>query len=172
MGFNVASNWTLDGVNPASTAPGPNDIAVFNSTTGTISGYPDVFGILFNTDTSNLTFTGQTTIVFSDMQGTLTLASGASIDSDVFDVAVAPNSSGTFVVGPGASYLGTATAQFVTDITGTSYLFNIGSSPFGTSEVGATGTAIVEGPGRWSTRGPTRVRASVTFRGAPARYRS
>ena len=28
--FNVASNWTLDGVNPAPTAPGPNDIADFN----------------------------------------------------------------------------------------------------------------------------------------------
>jgi autotransporter family porin len=145
--FNVASNWTLDGTNPAPTAPGPNDTAVFDATTGTISGNPDVYGIFFNTDTSNLTFTGQTSVFASDVQGTLTLASGASItDSGGLSVAVAPGLSGTLVVGPGASYLGTATAQVVTDV-GTSYLFNVGSSSVGTSEVGATGTAIVEGPG-------------------------
>jgi autotransporter family porin len=143
--FNVASNWTLDGVNPASTAPGPNDTVIFNTTTGTISGNPDVFKIFCNTDASNLTFTGHTTLVVADIQGTLTLASGASIDSGVLDVAFDPGLSGTFVVGPGASYLGTATAQVFAEAG--SYLFNIGSNPFGTSEVGATGTAIVEGPG-------------------------
>jgi autotransporter family porin len=146
--FNVASNWTLDGINPSTTTPGPNDIAEFNTTKGTISGNPDVYGILFNTDASNLTFTGQITLtLFADIQGKLTLASGASItDSGTLNVAPHSNSSGssgTFVVGPGASYLGTATAQTL----GTEYLFNIGSSPFTTSEVGATGKAIVEGPG-------------------------
>jgi T5SS/PEP-CTERM-associated repeat protein len=105
--------------------------------------------ILFNTDTSNLTFTGQTSVFASDVQGTLTLASGASITaSGGLNVAVAPGLSGTLVVGPGASYLGTATAQDITDVFGgTSYLFNVGSSPFHTSGVGASGTAIVEGPG-------------------------
>ena len=93
--FNVASNWTLDGTTPASTAPGPNDTAVFNSTTGTISGNPDVLSIFPNNDAYDLTFTGQTTLFSIDMSGTLTLASGASITaSGGLGVAVAQDSSG------------------------------------------------------------------------------
>jgi autotransporter family porin len=154
--FNVASNWTLDGTNPAPTAPGPNDVAVFNSAiTGTISGNPDVYVIHLNNNASSLAFTGQASLFAIDIQGTLKLASGASItDAGALDVAAAPDGSGTFVVGPGASYLGTATAQVITGIFGTSYLFNVGSSPFGTSEVGANGTAIVEGPGALVDTGP------------------
>jgi autotransporter family porin len=154
--FNVASNWTLDGTTPAPTAPGPNDFANFDGAiTGTISGNPDVYVIHLNNNSSSLAFTGQASLFAIDIQGTLKLASGASItDAGALDVAAAPDGSGTFVVGPGASYLGTATAQVITDIFGTSYLFNVGSSPFGTSEVGANGTAIVEGPGALVDTGP------------------
>ena len=72
--FNVASNWALDGTNPAPTAPGPNDTAEFNATTGTISGNPDFYAIFFNTDTSDLTFTGQTKLFGGDIQAHSNLA--------------------------------------------------------------------------------------------------
>jgi hypothetical protein len=119
--FNVASNWMLDGMDPAPTAPGPNDIADFNdASTGTISGNPDVFRIFINNNASNWTFTGQSTIFAIDIHGALTLASGASITaSGGLGLAPDPGSSGTFVVEPGASYHGTATAQSA------NYLFNI-----------------------------------------------
>jgi autotransporter family porin len=134
--FNAASNWTLDG-NPATTAPGPNDVAEFNSAiTGTISGNADVYQIFPNNDASDLTLTGQTTLFSIDMSGTLTLASGASMTaSGGLGIAVAPGSSGTFVVEPGASYHGTYPAQ------NQFYLFNVGEG------ANATGTAIISGPG-------------------------
>jgi T5SS/PEP-CTERM-associated repeat protein len=133
--FNSPSNWTLNG-NPATTSPGPNDIAAFNSTKGTISGNPDVYEIAFNSDTSNLTFTGQTTVVFgTDIRGTLRLASGASISAGGLGVAAPQGSSGTLIVGPDASYHGTYPAQT------NYYLFNIGEG------TGVNGTVIVQGPG-------------------------
>src|SRR5271157_778151 len=120
--FNVPSNWTLDGINPASTAPGPGDIADFDApATGTISGNPNLFRIYLNNSASNWTFTGQSAIAAIDIHGMLTLANGASITASLgLGVAPDPNSSGTFIVGPGASYHGTAAAQTV------NYLFNIG----------------------------------------------
>lgn len=150
--WSVASNWTLDGIDPAPTAPGPNDTAYFNTTTGTISGNPDVFLLLFNTDASNLTFTGQITLLATDIQGTLTLASGASIAAS-FAVDVAEDKSGTFVVEPGASYRYLASSD---PFGPQNYVFNIGSTPFdsGNEDVGATGTAIVEGPGALVDTGP------------------
>jgi T5SS/PEP-CTERM-associated repeat protein len=146
--FNVAANWTLDGVNPAPTSPGPADIADFTSGTGTISGNVDVYRIFIRPNTpapgsppppaANWTFTGQIQIGFAiDMEGgTVTLASGANITEDGgIGVAFDPNSSGTFVVEPGATYHSTYPAQ------NQFYLFNIGEG------AGATGTAIIEGPG-------------------------
>jgi T5SS/PEP-CTERM-associated repeat protein len=138
-GVQLDAQWH-HGTTPAS-PPGPSDFAEFGLGTGTITGNPDVEGFIFDSDASNWTFTGQTTLLFgTNIHGTVTLASGASITAS-FGISVAedPGSSGTFVVGPGASYLGNASLQ--------GYLFNIGSSRFFTSGVGATGTVIVEGPG-------------------------
>jgi autotransporter family porin len=134
--FNVASNWTLDGVT-ASTAPGPNDIAEFDvAATGTISGNFNIFELHPFNNASNWTFTGQITIVASDIHGTMTLASGASITASVgIGVAEDAGALSTLVVGPGASYINTLPAQSGL------YPLNIGNGS------NATGTVIVEGPG-------------------------
>jgi autotransporter family porin len=138
--FTVASNWTLDGINPATTAPGPNDVADFNGAiTGTISDNPDVVRILvnqLNNTAPDLTFTGQSQIAAIDIDGKVTLTSGASITASL-GAGIAPdaNVSATFIIGPGASYHGIAGAQTA------NFLFNIGNG------AGSTGTVIVHGPG-------------------------
>ncbi len=135
--FTVGSNWTVDGINPAQIPPGATDIAFFNSAViGTISGDADVFRIFVNDPASDLTFTGQSQLAAIDIHGTVSLATGASFTASL-GLGVAPDngSSGTFVVGPGATYLGTMTPQVANP------LFNIGNG------ADATGTVIVQGPG-------------------------
>ena len=140
--FATASNWTLDGINPASTTPGQTDNTVFAVTaTGTISGDGNVARIDFVNSASNWTLTGQIATGAIDITGMVALASGASIVASIgAGIAATNNSSGTFVVGPGATYSDTAAAQAV------NYLFNIGNGS------GANGTVIVQG----RTPGPTR----------------
>jgi autotransporter family porin len=165
--FNVASNWTLNGVT-ASTAPGPGDEADFGTSstdvgppiTGTISGNPDGPRIVIYNPASNLTFTGSNGVIHGiDIHGALTLPTGASITSSLgLAVATDPDTSGTFVVEPGASFYGAAQSP-------QGYFFNIGSSPNlpplppGTT---VTGTAIVQGPGALVDMGPN-VGASVGY---------
>ena len=135
--FATASNWTLDGINPASTTPGQTDNTVFAVTaTGTISGDGNVARIDFVNSASDWTLTGQIATGAIDIAGMVTLASGANIVASIgAGIAATNNSSGTFVVGPGATYSDTAAAQAV------NYLFNIGNGS------GANGTVIVQGAG-------------------------
>jgi T5SS/PEP-CTERM-associated repeat protein len=139
--FNVASNWTLDGVNPAPTAPGPADTAYFTiPVTATLSGNGNVNLIQFTNPNANWTVTGQLANLFGiDLDGTVTLAAGASIASDGLGIGTT-DSSGTLVVGPDAHYYGTYPAQHPPP-SSEYYVFNVGDFS------GATGTAIVEGPG-------------------------
>lgn len=135
--FLAASNWTLDGIDPSLTTPGPTDICFFATPiTATISGDANVFRIFVNNAASDLTFTGQSQFAAIDIDGTVNLATGGSFTASL-GLGVAPDSgsTGTFVVGPGASYVGTLPAQ-----TGNP-LFNIGNG------AGATGSVIVQGPG-------------------------
>ena len=155
--FNAPSNWTIDG-NPATTAPGASDTVFFNAaTTGTISGNGDVTRIFVNDPASDLTFTGQTQLATIDIDGKVTLATGASFTASL-GVGVAPDagSTGTFIIGPGATYQGTITPQ------ANFQLFNIGNG------AAATGTVIVQGPGALVDTGdnPASIATTATSTGS------
>jgi autotransporter family porin len=156
--FPTASNWTLDGINPSPTAPGALDICYFTMPiTATISGNANVTRIFVNNPASNLTFTGQSQFAAIDIDGTVNLATGGSFTASL-GLGVAPDagSTGTFVVGPGATYVGTLPAET------SNPLFNIGNG------AGATGSVIVQGPGALVDTGdnPGTIATSPTSTGS------
>jgi T5SS/PEP-CTERM-associated repeat protein len=117
--FNMPSDWT-PGINPATTLPGPGDIANVNGKiASTISGNTDAFWVYLNKDqpsyfAPDLTFIRQIQVGGLGEDCKLTLASDARVTAAICN--------------------GTAPAQ------SSNYLFNIDDG------AGATGTVIVQGP--------------------------